>query len=349
VHRLVSDRLAGDYHVLYAHAWKPTEQVRQGGYASSYLKTSYVPYRGRHIYVNLDVWRELDRLDPEIVITTGFTPTYLFAVMWCIRRKRQHIPLTDGWLRSEQNLTFVHRRVRAWVYRHSCAFLGASKHTLDLYRHYKVPDDALFQSHLCADNQYYAQFVGAEPRYDIMFCGRMIPGKLPQFFVEVATQMRARKPDLEVLVLGDGPERAAMLTALDAGGVRYTYAGFVSQADLPAHYASARVLLFPTLQECWGVVANEACAVGVPVITCPNAGAAGDLILHGANGFVLELDVRLWAEHALRLLADPSLRAAFSSSALERVQSYNFEQAALGILAAVDHCSAAAKPRNGAA
>jgi putative transposase len=53
--------------------------------------------------------------------------------------------------------------------------------------------------------------------------------------------------------------------------------GYFSQNELPYYYALTRVFLFPTLLDPWGVVANEACAAGVPVITCSNAGAAGDL------------------------------------------------------------------------
>ena len=85
----------------------------------------------------------------------------------------------------------------------------------------------------------------------------------------------------------------------------------------------------------WGVVANEACAAGIPVITCPNAGVADDLILHGYNGFVLELDAAVWCQHVWKLLADRALLDAFSQNALTKVHGYNYEVAAQGIVAAL--------------
>ncbi len=113
---------------------------------------------------------------------------------------------------------------------------------------------------------------------------------MPFFFAEVAKHLKLKLPGLRVLLLGDGPEREALLADLRAAEIDFHYAGYVSQAALPTYYAAAKILLFPTKLDPWGLVANEACAVGVPVITCANAGVAGDLILHGYNGYILELD-----------------------------------------------------------
>ena len=54
--------------------------------------------------------------------------------------------------------------------------------------------------------------------------------------------------------------------------------GFAAQRELPDLYRSAKVFLFPTLADVWGVVANEACAAGLPVIVSPHAGVAGELV-----------------------------------------------------------------------
>jgi glycosyltransferase involved in cell wall biosynthesis len=141
--------------------------------------------------------------------------------------------------------------------------------------------------------------------------------------------------------MGDGPQREAVLNVLRSNEISFHYAGFLSQSELPRYYAAARLFLFPTKLEPWGVVANEACAAGVPVITCPNAGVAGDLVLHGHNGLVLDLDAELWCEHIIDLLNDATLLGLYSQNALARVQDYNYEAAAQGILAALKHCGAA--------
>jgi glycosyltransferase involved in cell wall biosynthesis len=70
------------------------------------------------------------------------------------------------------------------------------------------------------------------------------------------------------------------------GGERIFFHGSVPSADLPAVYRGASVLVFPTLCDGFGMVASEALANGLPVITTRNAGAA-DAIEEGRSGFVI--------------------------------------------------------------
>ena len=342
VHELVSERL-DSYHVLYALTREPNRQwaVTPGSYSHSFLRKAYLPYRDGYIHSNADVWLALEKLDPAVVITTGFSPTFMLAFAWARARGRAHIPFTDGSLSSEKSLSALHVAFRRLVYARSRAFIGASSHSLELYRHYGTPEHALFRSHLCADNERYRKFAMAQPEFDVVFCGQLIRRKMPVFFAEVLALVKKRKRDVRALVLGDGPERGTLLRALHARGIEHHYAGFVAPDELPAFYARARVMLFPTIRDPWGVVANEANAAGLPVITSPHAGVAGDLVLHGENGYVLDLEPELWAEHTCHLLSNEQARRTMSERALARVQDFNYAAAAAGIVDAVRHCGVA--------
>lgn len=345
IHERVSERLHGDYHVIYCVKREPDRawDISLGAYSKSLLRKSFFAHKGKYytkyIHVNFDVWPALNRLDPRIVITTGFNPTFIFAFVWCLVKGRKHIPYTEGWLKSEESLSAIHFLVRRLVFSLSNAFIAASPNTRELFRHYGCPEASIFLSHMCADNDYYKRFAGSEKKYDIIFSGQFIHRKMPFFFAEVVKLLKVRKPDLRVLLLGDGPDRGAFLDAVQKSGVEFDYAGYVSQRDLPAHYASARILLFPTREDTWGLVANEACAVGVPVVTCPNAGAANNLVIDGYNGFVLDLDAETWCEHVWKLLDDRTQWEVFSRNALKKVQEYNYDSAAEGIIQAVEYCA----------
>lgn len=73
---------------------------------------------------------------------------------------------------------------------------------------------------------------------------------------------------------------------VDHAGEGVVFHGSVSRAEMVRAYQEASVLVFPTLCDGFGMVAAEALAHGVPVITTPNAGAA-DLIVEGRNGFLV--------------------------------------------------------------
>jgi glycosyltransferase involved in cell wall biosynthesis len=307
---------------------------------AEYLSERLVSWRGRYIHFSSGVTRALRALDPDVVITTGFNPSHLAAMWYALRARKPHVPMTDGTLNSEQELSFVHRFVRRWIFRRSSAFVGASQGSLQLYRAYGVGDTDFFQSHLCCDLDDFDSVAPAERPFDMVFSGRFVPLKSPDFVISVAERVGRRLGRrVRVLFLGAGPMLEDVKAQAEAASawVDAEFHGYASQAELPALYASARMLVFPTSGEPWGVVANEACAAGLPVLATPGAGASGEIVVNGDNGFVLPLDLDIWSNAVARLLADPALCESMGRRSRELVQPYNFANAAEGILRAARH------------
>lgn len=318
-----------------------------------FLRERVITWRNRFIHVNPDVWRELRAFGPEVVITTGFNPTHLLASAFARMRGTPHVAMTDGTAQSESALSFVHRWVRRRVYRRTSAFVGASEGSFALYRQYGVPNASMFKSHLCANNGAFAAAAKTPRDFDFIFCGRFVEGKLPLFAIEVAAATARRLGRrVRLLCVGAGELEAAMYRAAEQVGnlVQVHFAGFARQAELPGHYARAKVLLFPTRGDTWGVVANEACAAGLAVIVSHQAGVAGDLVRHGENGWVLPLDVERWADAAVALLRDEGVWRRMSNNSLVRVQPYTYANAAQGLVDAIARCAVRRDPdRAGAA
>ncbi len=339
IHELLFHKLEKQYHVIYCQEREAKREWEfpYRNYSRTFLKKRVFKYKERFIHINPDIWSKLDHLCPEIVITTGFNPTFLMAFLWCIKNKKKHICMTDAWLRSEAKFSFIHQKIRRIVFKNSVAFIGASKHSMDLYRFYGCNESALFQSHLCVDNEYFAKFIHSEKKYDIMFSGRLAAIKMPLFFCEVAKKIKEKRNSCTALILGSGPLKDSLLNCLNQFGIEYCYAGFIQQYDLPRYYASSRFFLFPSRNDPWGVVANEACAVGVPVLTCKNAGAAYDLIKDGENGFILPTHAEIWANKVVELLNNPTLYEQLSKKALSSVRRFNYNAATQGIIDALEY------------
>ena len=198
-------------------------------------------------------------------------------------------------------------------------------------------EDRYFNCYLCADNARYALYRKAPRAFDVMFAGQFISRKLPHFFVDVVAEIAKVRPEVSAVLMGDGPERGAVLRRLDNLRVRYQYLGFVPNDLVPSTYASARVFLFPSTLDAYGVVANEALAVGTPVICNDEPGAAGEVVLHERTGYVVPLDAKAWAEKILRLLADRELYTRMSDAGFEHIQKYSFRSAARGLEAAFEY------------
>jgi len=301
-----------------------------------FLRDSYLTIRGRYIHYNPDILRVLRRLDPDVVITDGYNPTHLFAFAYALATRKPRVVMTDGTLVFEQGLTRIHRSVRRFVFNRAHAFVAASIGGRQLYESYGVDSQLCFKSCLCTDNDAYRIPAGEVPKkHDFIFCGRIEKLKNPMFALEVAHET-ARKLNRKVSILfvgsGSEEENVRKEAAAIADLVDVEFNGFAAQADLPRLYPSARIFLFPTLIDAWGVVANEACAAGLPVIVSPVAGVANELVLDGENGYVRTLDVAKWASCAAELLDSPEMYERFSRRSLEIVSEYTFEHAASGML-----------------
>jgi glycosyltransferase involved in cell wall biosynthesis len=307
-----------------------------------FLKERYVAVGERYIHNNPDVIGALRKFAPHVVVTDGFNPSHLYGFLYAWVRGLIHIPMTDGTDVSEQALSAVHRAVRRFVFARSGAFVSASIGGDRLYQSYGIPLERCFHSCLCIDNAAFSpKGRDAEKEFDFIFCGRMEPGKSPLFALNVALAVAKKlQRKMRILFVGSGSleENVKRAAALQPELLDAQFNGFAAQNELPALYRSARIFLFPTLGDVWGVVANEACAAGLPAIVSPQAGVAGELVIDGQNGYVCELDVDKWAAHAIGLLTQPELMERYSERSITLAGQYTFDNAASGLL---DACRAA--------
>lgn len=341
VYQRLAEKLGYDnLHVVFcAHREGNREWViEQQGFAHTFLKEHSMAWHGRTIHSNPEVIGVLHRLRPDVVVTSGFNPTHLYAFAYAVMKGKIHIPMTDGTLVSERHLSLLHRTVRRMVYKFSKAFVGASHGSARLYEDYNIQPELFFQSHLCANNDAFIPYLSQERQFDFMFCGRFASEKNPIFALNVAAGVaRALGRKVSMLLVGSGTllEEARAYAATLAADVDTSFVGFAQQAELPQLYSSARIFLFPSSWDPWGVVANEACAAGQAVLVTPLAGTADELIVDGKNGYVLPLSLPLWIERAANLLRDEYLLRQFSASSRLRVKNYTYDEAARGLAEAI--------------
>jgi glycosyltransferase involved in cell wall biosynthesis len=307
-------------------------------FGHEFLRERIITIRGRYIHNNPGVVRALHRFAPHVVVTGGFNPTHLYAFAYALAKRIPHVAMTDGTDESEKDLGKWHKAVRRLVYARSAAFVSASSGGRRLHRSYGVADEACFRSCLCIDNDVFASSGNALERdVDFLFCGRIEPVKNPMFAFDVALHTAHRLGRrVSILFVGAGEQEEALRAraAEHAAQVDARFQGFVAHEVLPSLYHSAKIFLFPSLWDPWGVVANEACAAGLPVLVSPHAGVANELVVHGRNGFVENLDIGAWSTAAAMLLSDQSAWDKFSRASVNMASDYTYASAASGLVSA---------------
>jgi glycosyltransferase involved in cell wall biosynthesis len=95
-------------------------------------------------------------------------------------------------------------------------------------------------------------------------------------------------PDLQIRIVGDGPERAALedrARELQLAGTARLL-GDVSREQLVEEYANADCFCLPSVQEGFGIVFLEAMTAGLPVVAC-RAAAIPEVVLDGRTGVLV--------------------------------------------------------------
>lgn len=315
-----------------------TLDTNEHGFESYFLTKPYYAFERRFIHIDIGVIKLLRELRPDVVITTGYIPTFLYAFLWAWWRGVPHIVMTDGTLNSERSYSWVHRLIRRIVFNRSASFIGACQGSLDLFKSYGVTEEKLFKAPLAINNQRFFNQNNTEEKVDFIFCGRLIKYKGPLFALEVVAEVSKRLGriiSIDFVGSGNQEDNLRQRAKELKDYVQVRFHGYATQEVLPAYYKAAKIFLLPSEWDPWGVVGNEACAAGLPVIVSPYAGVAGELVLDGENGFVRELDLQQWTTAAVDLLSNQALREHMGDRAREIVQNFSFEAAANAMHAAI--------------
>ena len=109
-------------------------------------------------------------------------------------------------------------------------------------------------------------------RPTLLAVGNLVPLKRPSLVVEALREL----PGVDLLIVGEGPERAAIAARARERGVaeRVRLFGRVAQDRLPAIYAATDLLVLASTHEGWPNVLLESMACGTPVVVSDFAGAA---------------------------------------------------------------------------
>lgn len=149
---------------------------------------------------------------------------------------------------------------------------------------------------------------------------QLIPRKGHRYLLDAMAGIKARHPDLKLIIFGQGRletelrERTARLGL--AGVVQF--AGF--RQDLDNYLACIDLLVHPALAEGLGVATLKAAAAGIPVVAF-SAGGLKEAVEDGKTGLLTPpKDVEALAKAIARLVENPALRRTFGEAGRARMQ-----------------------------
>jgi D-inositol-3-phosphate glycosyltransferase len=178
----------------------------------------------------------------------------------------------------------------------------------------------------------------------LLFVGRIQPLKAPDVLLHAAADLLAADPQLRdrlvVAVCGgpsgtglEEPEHLQRLAAELGVDDVTRFLRPLPPDRLAALYRAADVVVVPSHNESFGLVAVEAQACGIPVV----AAAVGGLVTavaHDASGLLVAgHDPADYASALRRLIREPDLRTRLSAGAVRHAAAFSWDRTAEGLLA----------------
>lgn len=154
----------------------------------------------------------------------------------------------------------------------------------------------------------------------VMYVGRISREKGLGLLADAFRAAAKTRPDLALVIVGDGPGREDLQETLL--GTRHHFTGTLTGLELATAYASADVFCLPSATETFGQVLIEAAASGLPAVVVAE-GAASEVVEDGITGLVARgggvMDL---ADHLARLADDREARLAMGASARRAIRGW---------------------------
>jgi glycosyltransferase involved in cell wall biosynthesis len=285
-----------------------------------------------HIYFNPAVIRELARLKPDRILIDSFSPTMILAALYGIATRTAYVLGLEGDRDidpGERSLphALARRFFARWAYSGSCTSEAAREMMIS----WGLPRERTAIVPHAGSWPAPASIRDFDDRpYDLLLCGTLNDRKNPLFIADVVDRLAAEGWHPAVRIVGDGTLRDVLANRLAAAGVKAKFDGYLQQEAIINAYQSAKVLVFPTKADTWGLVANEALLCGTPVLASPHAVSSRELVGAFGTGLVRELDPAIWAAALKEMLGSREVWRGFRHRRDEAMARFSLESAMAG-------------------
>jgi glycosyltransferase involved in cell wall biosynthesis len=290
--------LADQFDLLLLHGGKEANRDSWSSLEGAFLKARVVRAWGwqiRHakkvhgelfdekfIHVTPGFLWHLLRFQPDAIISSEMGFRSMIAVAYGTVFRKPVWIWWGGTLHSERDVGTLRKVLRKafslWADRWVTYGQTSTEYLLSL----GVKRDRILQSQNVIDEERFKADVEPawviQPRPVVLYVGQFIERKGVKSLLYAAAILQRNGCEFSLLIVGSGPDKEALEHRAQALGLTNVHFRPMQPPDkMPSVYRSADIMVFPTLEDVWGFVANEAILAGIPVLCSKYAGCAPEL------------------------------------------------------------------------
>jgi glycosyltransferase involved in cell wall biosynthesis len=296
------------------------------------------------------IGKAIEEARPDVVLLPGWNCRGLVrALLAC---NRLGIPVlyrgdTSLWQKPRGLRGFIWSWKNRLLLRRFSGFLAVGKRARIFLREHRVPTERIVDSPHAVDGARIRRDAGdsltpegrsrvraelglRDGEFALLFAGRLAPSKRPESAIRAVAEFGE---DAVLVICGSGELEPSCRRLAAEIGARVVWLGFRNQSELPRLYAAVDALVLPSaFSETWGLVVNEAMAIGTPCVVSDAVGCAPDLIEPGQAGEVFPAEApSFFLDGLQRIRSRVGSWDAVSTAVRAKAAWYSLERAADGI------------------
>lgn len=250
---------------------------------------SYIPLRFLLVF---------KKLSPDIVISTELGIRTLFALMYIKFAGKKILVWSDEYLHGLKKHSQIRQKFRRLLVKMTNGFCSCGIENKKYLEFLGAKKEKIINVSIAVDNNYFqknaTKEAGERIRKELKLSGivflnvgQLIGRKGLDRLIKIWSTLPVELSTKVVLiVVGSGSDENRLkniVNELHLSNVIFIPPKKLS--ELPAYYAACDVFIFPTLEDGWGLVVNEAMACGKPILCSKYAGCCTELLKENENGY----------------------------------------------------------------
>ena len=160
-----------------------------------------------------------------------------------------------------------------------------------------------------------------------VYVGRLVFYKNVDFLIRMIRFVVNREKEFKLIIIGSGPELEKLKRLSKSYGVEKNviFKGNVSEEEKLDLLSKAKLFLFPSSLEGFGISVIEAMACG-DVVIVNDVEPLNKIVKDSKNGFALPLSEKKWAIQILKILRNEKLRKVIEKNAIKTARKYDIKK-----------------------
>lgn len=280
------------------------------------------------------VWQELEKVSAKL-LHAHFAPDACDALTLA---KLLRIPLictchgydvtvTDAFHKKDRRgQQFLRRRPKLQT--QADTFIAVSQFIRSMMLDQGYPEHKIRVHYIGVDTHLFHPPQEESRKLQVLFAGRLVEKKGCSYLIDAMGAVQRSFPEVELIIIGDGPERAALEQQASRSLRTCRFLGKQSPATMTKWMQTVALFCVPSITssngdaEGFGMVFAEAQASGLPVVSF-SSGGIPEAVAHEETGLLVsERDTDQLTRALLLLLENPALRLKFGRAGRSRIERH---------------------------